>query len=431
MAQPFWCPWRLALGLGFGALLVRLAYMARLHPTPGQDFLLYHRLASDLANGEGYRLGPAPTAWWPVGWPFALSLAYQLTGPSVWVGRALATCCGALLVAAATWGVARRSDARTACWVGGALALSPAVFVWNATLASESLAALGAVATAMTVLVGRGTAREGALAGALAALTALVRPVYAAPLVLAPMLLPRGRRAPFLATAALTAVVVLAPWTFRNWVVFHTLVPISNHGGINLWIGWHPGATGYYQEPMNVPMLAEARARGKVEVDRLARRLALEYIVQHPGEVVMAILKRPIQSWAMMDVSVRYWMLEAPRISLRGQPDPEPIDRNLVEGIAIAVTLAGMLALAGLSLFAVRAVHGIRNRRPIAYLALCGWLGLVLHTAGAFNSGRYAYIGVPFFTIVAAWTLATITGGAVRPGKRSDASEGEWAGSRG
>jgi hypothetical protein len=43
----------------------------------------------------------------------------------------------------------------------------------------------------------------------------------------------RGRALAFLATALL----VVAPWTYRNWVVFQAFIPVSTAGGLNLYQG--------------------------------------------------------------------------------------------------------------------------------------------------------------------------------------------------
>src|SRR6185295_10595659 len=44
------------------------------------------------------------------------------------------------------------------------------------------------------------------------------------------------RRAPAAAFVAV-AVLSVAPWTYRNWVVFHTFVPVSTFGAHSLWQG--------------------------------------------------------------------------------------------------------------------------------------------------------------------------------------------------
>src|SRR5205823_6068560 len=46
------------------------------------------------------------------------------------------------------------------------------------------------------------------------------------------------------------AFVCLAPWTVRNYRVFGRIVPVCESGGINLWIGNNPAATGDDRYPV-------------------------------------------------------------------------------------------------------------------------------------------------------------------------------------
>ncbi len=79
------------------------------------------------------------------------------------------------------------------------------------------------------------------LGGALLGLTALTREtvLYFAPLAALWLAWrpsrPGGRLrgAAFLAAALLT----VAPWTLRNWIVFRTFIPVSTSAGLNLWQG--------------------------------------------------------------------------------------------------------------------------------------------------------------------------------------------------
>jgi 4-amino-4-deoxy-L-arabinose transferase-like glycosyltransferase len=53
--------------------------------TPTSDADWYYSRAAILAQGLGY-LGShgQPTAFWPVGWPWLLSLGFRLGGVSIW-----------------------------------------------------------------------------------------------------------------------------------------------------------------------------------------------------------------------------------------------------------------------------------------------------------------------------------------------------------
>ena len=87
----------------------------------------------------------------------------------------------------------------------------------------------------------RGSARTAAAAGLLWGLAILAREtiLYLTPLAAAWLLwrAPRpagGRRA---AAFALCAVLIVAPWTIRNWMAFHAFVPVATSGGLALFQG--------------------------------------------------------------------------------------------------------------------------------------------------------------------------------------------------
>jgi hypothetical protein len=46
------------------------------------------------------------------------------------------------------------------------------------------------------------------------------------------------------AVAAVAALVVIAPWTARNYAVFHRLIPVANVVGLDLFKGFNPEANG-------------------------------------------------------------------------------------------------------------------------------------------------------------------------------------------
>jgi hypothetical protein len=97
----------------------------------------------------------------------------------------------------------------------------------------------------LTLSTRRQTYRMSVLVGVLAGIAALVRPEYLA-LVGAIMLgsLITHRQWKKTAVAAVTAFVVIAPWTARNYAVFHRLIPVANLMGDSLFKGFNPEANG-------------------------------------------------------------------------------------------------------------------------------------------------------------------------------------------
>ncbi len=84
-------------------------------------------------------------------------------------------------------------------------------------------------------------------------------------------------------------VLVLSPWTIRNYVVFRKFIPVAQYLGINLWNGWAPEAGGSeYQlngDPvvMEPGLLQKARAvRNETELNDILTKAAIGYAKENP-----------------------------------------------------------------------------------------------------------------------------------------------------
>ena len=94
------------LALTVLSLGVHLAYVHTLHNQMfWGDEVAYDQLAIHLLHGDGYvgtaEFGnphPAPSAYWPCGVPFVLTVLYALFGPHIFVARVFQSILAALLV---------------------------------------------------------------------------------------------------------------------------------------------------------------------------------------------------------------------------------------------------------------------------------------------------------------------------------------------
>jgi 4-amino-4-deoxy-L-arabinose transferase-like glycosyltransferase len=159
---------------------------------------------------------------------------------------------------------------------GLAFALYPPLIMYSADLGTESLFLLLLMVTLFVFYAVRGersTARVFWL-GVLVGLTALCRPnglMLGPALVLAIWLTTSDWKQAIRRIALLTVVVamVIVPWTYRNYRLFHRFVLISSNGGATLWAGAHlrlePGATlaevGYSQHQAHRDMTEPDREK--------------------------------------------------------------------------------------------------------------------------------------------------------------------------
>ncbi len=114
----------------------------------------------------------------------------------------------------------------------------------------------------------------------------------------------------FLLAAALT----LAPWTIRNYVRFHELIPVNDAAGFNLWRGTHPEllqivavndpaefarrSLRFETETVTAAArIVDARATTPGARDREWRRLAMENVRRDPAFAARSTLKKLAMYW--------------------------------------------------------------------------------------------------------------------------------------
>jgi hypothetical protein len=95
----------------------------------------------------------------------------------------------------------------------------------------------------------------------------------------------RRRTATLAAVLVLASAAVVTPWTLRNYLVFHTLVPVSANNGYNLFVGNSPATTA--NSGLNVPVLKLCnhlrRHMTEAEFDAAFKQCALDWITANPA----------------------------------------------------------------------------------------------------------------------------------------------------
>ncbi len=105
-------------------------------------------------------------------------------------------------------------------------------------------------------------------------------------------------------------VLCLVPWTVRNYHLFHRWVPITTSGGLNLWYGHNPDATGSQRHawpdgtvvqprPELVSLIFQIPADGQYEIalDQLYRQQALTFIRTHPMRELQLLGNKFLYFW--------------------------------------------------------------------------------------------------------------------------------------
>ena len=285
----------LAWGLG-----LRLACAFVPAREPRDDAVHYVTAARELASGVGYLLRGHPSAYWPVGYPLFLSLVFRATGSSLIAVRVIQAILSSGMIYLA-YSIGRRLYGREEPARLGALLLAfiPSQITYPASMLSEVLYA--SLTLAGFALFLRSLRWPWAVAsGAGFGLAELVRPVAFLLPALGALWGDRGAwlhrlRAGMIAFGVMLC--VLSPWVLRNMRVLHSPIWVSTNGGINLWMGNHPGATGSYE--FTPEMAAASRRIGnEVAFDAYARARAVAFVREHPTEALSLLWRKVVLLWS-------------------------------------------------------------------------------------------------------------------------------------
>jgi 4-amino-4-deoxy-L-arabinose transferase-like glycosyltransferase len=320
---------RWVLALVLLALALRIAWVATVRPDPldgrFDDTLFYDRSAQALADGEGYiNFEQKPTARWPIGYSGLVASLYVVFGHNLVAPRALNVFLGVVTVLAVYALGARLFDRRAGLVAAALLALFPGQIFFSTLVMTEVLfATLLTLVTLLVVLwtlppradpprqaAGRPPSAEGnerpaayklLLLGLLLGYGAITRGEGGVVVLVVLIIwwLARSGWRPFLRCSALLlagVALVMAPWTIRNFVVFHAPVFVSTAMGSALWQGngpdvYTPGHLGFdtkfYDEYADVPY-----PRKEVEMNSAAMREAVDFIVHNPRTETVLFFKK-------------------------------------------------------------------------------------------------------------------------------------------
>ena len=376
------------------AFALRLTYVAVVDPdVPALgDARNYHLLGENLADGHGYvrafdlafRGVELPTAEFPPLFPTLLAGLTVIGADDESAQRVVMAALGAATAVLAA-ALGRRVGGRPA--VGIVAGLVVAVHPLLVQLDGLPLAEALFVPLVLGVLLA--VDRRPYLAGALLGLAALTRSeaLLLLPLVVVPVAW-RRRRWGHVGAAALATVVVLAPWTIRNWSAFDRFVPTSHNLGTAL-AGANCDAT-YEGEQLGGWVFDCVQLRRTDGLDDEAaqsrdyREEGIEYATDHAGRWPAVVGARLLRTWSL-------W-----------PGDDAQLDTAVGEGRdrdwELAATWLDRLLL---PLAAVGALILVRARRPVAGVVGVP-LALSLATAATYGNPRFRAAAVPVLAVLAA-----------------------------
>ncbi|GAB6876275.1 ArnT family glycosyltransferase [Thermaerobacter litoralis] len=401
------------------ALALRVGLAVYLQPVPISDFRAYWNIAVDLAHGKGYVTeAGTPSAYRPIGYPLLLSVVVRIFGEDWFYAIVVQALMGTGIVVATAWLATRLFGAGTGLAAGLLTAILPDHLLWSTVLDSEIPFMLFMLLGVGLWVPARGPAgfipspKRLVLSGLCLGFAALIRPVmlpaaglfllYVALSTLGAWRTPGTWRRILAGTAAVTlgTVLVVAPWTIRNYVALGAFIPVSTNGGVNLWQGNNPAANGAFfwpTDPAENPLLT---VESQVERDRLGRRLALQWIRENPGDFV----RLGFVKWRHLLTDVR----TAPNFAIRkaSRPVPPAVREHIVPVLRWALYVLLTLTALGLLGWLARGRAGSaaelgRTSLPALFLLYM----LALHFVfPAWDRFRFPF--TPFMAILAGLALS-------------------------
>jgi 4-amino-4-deoxy-L-arabinose transferase-like glycosyltransferase len=384
---------RLARRLGaltVAALVVRLAFLIVEPAThPVGDERTWTDWAVNLASPRvAYSPLRIHLIFYPPVYPYFLAALYGAAGTFEAVRWAQAAV-GALLVPALGLAGARAFSPRVGLWAAGVAAFYPDLVWFSVHFWSETVfMVLLWWGIERLLAADRGGAVGAAIAsGLLWGMAILTREtiLYFVPLAAAWLFLRgTGRARAQGAAFLLAALLVVAPWTYRNWAEFHAFVPVSTAGGQNLF-------QGNALIPRDETYVMVDAVQGRVEQYRYAMRMGLQAI-------------RDRQPWwifeKLRDEMPRLW--EADSLALIH------IKRGAYGAVAPPVAVAAALVIlvpyvAVLALFAIGLVHLPRTRPVLLLLAFFAYYNLIHVVTHGFARYRLPIMPVVFLIAGLGW----------------------------
>ena len=340
------------------AFVIRLAWVIAFPTRPYADSEWYFRNASELAAGEGYVYDLAshkPLAAWPIGYPLALSLLFRITGPSEGAAK-LANVVLSVLCIALTYLLARRIfDSRVAVVAALILTVLPGMIVYSSLISTDlffmtmvTACFAATLCIPETVSPIKSSLVVGMINGALSLIRATgltLIPVW----IMIQWLRFRGRFPIWrcLLAAGIGTLVVVFPWTVRNYIHFGKIILVSTNGGPNFWIGNNPLAYGGFMWPKDETNPLFHLIGNELEIDRQGYALGFEFIRHDPGKALKLLPAKMFYLYNSDDFGLHWNRLSALKPAQFGSGMVAFAFTNM---IYVIVSLFAMIGVASLLL---------------------------------------------------------------------------------
>lgn len=312
------------------AVLIRIVvalYMGdKVTVLPGiQDQVSYDALARSLLDGRGYSFTknwypftPAntPTAHWSFIYPLYLAGIYAVTGYHPLAARLVQGIVGGALICFLIYRIGRRVvDEDTGLVAAGLAAVYGYFIYYNAALMTETffiVAVLLSLHLSLEIKEQPTLLRWLGL-GLTLGLATLLRQTI---LVFVPFLLlwlfwelkKANVRWWYFAVPVVVMILLVAPWTIRNYVVFHQFLPLNSNAGYALYASNHPHlGTHWSNENIVVPVPEDLSGQNEAQLNAALSQKAVKFILADPQRYLWLTLNKTLEYfkfWPSRDSSL-------------------------------------------------------------------------------------------------------------------------------
>jgi 4-amino-4-deoxy-L-arabinose transferase-like glycosyltransferase len=344
---------------------------------PGHSFAvdqLFDTLAWNLVCLHEFTLdGIYPSAHVGPLYPAVLASFYVLVGhrpewvPFLHILFDLGTAWSMYRVGTALWGV------RVGAWAAALVFLYPAYWAYDSRIRSEALLTLLMSVWLMTTIAcsqvpsGYRYARMGVMA----AFAILCKPVVLILALLLAGFIWNGtkhisKKIAYVVVYSATCLALVAPWSIRNYAVFHHVIPVSVGVGAGLWMGSDPVSRGSWPMPLEreqaiwesagITPLPYAHAMYDVRTDQVLREKGMNRIAADPLGYIGLTFTRVWDFW----VGNSFYLVNGQEGLVEGLRS-DAAERGWI--VALYSVLKRLLLVPGLMVVATFSAWVFRTRR--------------------------------------------------------------------
>ncbi len=292
-------------------IIIQLLILAFVHTIPISDSTYYIHLSQQLySNGSYLSEGGNPTAFWPVGLPAYLVFLKLITGNNLLLAKLMnivfSTLCISLLFNLFKNEFSKKGKI---IFLFSFMLFPNNLFGVNVMMTEYLFSFLLWLIIYISVRFNNSSIYLG-LIGIISGLMSYLRPIG--------LLLPviflfyfyrnYGIKSALLKSAGVVVIMILiiSPWVYRNYMVFHKFIPVSTNGGVNFLMGNHKFSSG----GLNFDFEYDYKNPDEPLEEQKAYQKAFTDILDNPVQTILRIPRKIFYSYFRGDSSVT-WALKS------------------------------------------------------------------------------------------------------------------------